>query len=129
MSFPTSVFTYFSLQHYVKRNPLGTGTLTISAIICAAGGGVFPAQLHLLTSLFTLAWLVWAQRNAKPFMADLWLAFFVLLVPFVISNGVLTGLSFWENPSSQRRCLHHRPNRLVPPGAQHGLAHLHDARR
>ena len=97
-----SVFTYFSLQHYVKRNPLkhAETTLTISAIlICAALVVVFfPRNYISLTSLFTLAWLVWAQRNAKPFMADLWLAFFVLLVPFVISNGVLTGLSFWEKP-------------------------------
>ena len=97
-----SVFTYFTLQHYVKRNPLkhAETTLTISAILfCAALVVVFfPRNYISLTSLFTLAWLVWAQRNAKPFMADLWLAFFVLLVPFVISNGVLTGLSFWEKP-------------------------------
>ena len=118
-----SVFTYFTLQHYVKRNPLkhAETTLTISAILfCAALVVVFfPRNYISLTSLFTLAWLVWAQRNAKPFMADLWLAFFVLLVPVVLGKAL----------HPQRRCFHHGPNRLVPPGAQHRLANLHDARR
>lgn len=97
-----SVFTYFALKHYVKRNPLmhADTTLNISAILICATLIVtyFSRQYIALTSVFTLAWLVWATRNTKRFMADLWLAFFVLLVPFVISNGVLTGLSFWEFP-------------------------------
>ena len=29
----------------------------------------------------------------------LWLAYFPLLVPFIISNGVLTGLDFWQYPA------------------------------
>lgn len=107
-----SVFTYFALKHYVKRNPLmhADTTLNISAIlICAALiVGYFPRQYIVLTSVFTLGWLIWATRHTKPFMADLWLAFFVLLVPFVISNGVLTGLSFWEFP-----LIHHEASNIL----------------
>jgi len=98
-----SVFTYFSLQHYVKRNPFKDADTTLNfgaILICAALiFGFFPRYYITLTSVYTLFWLIWATRNTKPFMADLWLAYFVLLVPFVISNGVLTGLSFWEFPA------------------------------
>ena len=97
-----SVFTYFSLKHYVKRNPLlhADTTLNFAAIVTCAGLAVayFPRYYIALTSVYTLVWLIWAARNMKSFMADLWLAYFVLLVPFIVSNGVLTGLSFWEYP-------------------------------
>lgn len=97
-----SVFTYFALRHYVKRNPLknADSTLNVSAILICLGLIIaFYSRYYIaLTCLYTLFWLVWALRRTKAFVADLWLAFFVLLIPFIISNGVLTGLSFWEYP-------------------------------
>ena len=33
--------------------------------------------------------------------------FFVLLIPFVVSNGILTGVSFWEYP-----LLHHDASQI-----------------
>ncbi len=86
----------------MKRNPLlhADTTLNFAAIVTCAGLAVayFPRYYIALTSVYTLVWLIWAARNMKSFMADLWLAYFVLLVPFIVSNGVLTGLSFWEYP-------------------------------
>jgi len=107
-----SVFTYFSLKHYVKRNPLihADTTLNFAAILTCAGLIIayFPRYYIALTSFYALVWLVWATRNSKSFMADLWLAYFVLLAPFIISNGVLTGLSFWEFP-----LLHHSAENIL----------------
>jgi hypothetical protein len=40
-------------------------------------------------------------------MGHFWFAYFVLLVPFVISNGVLTGLDFWSYPF-----LHNHPEAI-----------------
>lgn len=97
-----SVFTFYTLKAYVKQNPLrfADSTITVTAIlICSAlVVGQYGKWYIGITSFFTALWLIWAQKNYKRWMGDLWLAFAVLLVPFVLSNGVLTGLSFWEYP-------------------------------
>lgn len=97
-----SIFTYFSLQHYVKRNPFqhADTTLNYAAILtCITLIAVYWQRQYIgLTSLFALVWLISATRNTRPYLADLWLAYVVLLIPFVISNGVLTGLEFWNYP-------------------------------
>tara|TARA_B110000003_G_C16279210_1_gene390217 strand:- start:152 stop:436 length:285 start_codon:yes stop_codon:yes gene_type:complete len=41
-------------------------------------------------------------------MGHFWFSYAVLLVPFVISNGVLTGLDFWSYP-----VLHNDPAIIV----------------
>ena len=46
----------------------------------------------------TAVWLTWALVFTPAWIGRLWLAYLVLLVPFVASNGVLTGITFWEYP-------------------------------
>jgi hypothetical protein len=41
-------------------------------------------------------------------MGHFWFAYLVLLVPFILSNGVLTGLDFWSYP-----VLHNAPESIA----------------
>lgn len=48
---------------------------------------------HLFCAVFTLFHLRWAKSNYLPLFN---LSFLVLLIPFIISNGFLTGIDFWN---------------------------------
>ena len=65
---------------YWDRSYIAT-TSVINAILCA-GLAVFAAKKPLVRN--------WNHR--------LWVAYLPLLVPFIISNGVLTGIDFWQYP-------------------------------
>lgn len=97
-----SVFTYFALRSYLKSNPLQNADTTLNAagiITCLVLVVNFRNQWYTsITAFLTLFGLLWTMKNYKAWSADLWLAFFVLLPPFIISNGVLTGLDFREYP-------------------------------
>jgi lycopene cyclase domain-containing protein len=97
-----SVFTYFALRAYVKRNPLQNADSTLNIvgiIICFLLVWNFSNRWYIaITSFLTLFGLLWTLKHYKPWSADLWLAFFVLLFPFILSNGVLTGLDFTAYP-------------------------------
>ena len=41
-------------------------------------------------------------------MGHFWFAYTVLLVPFILSNGVLTGIEFWKYPM-----LHNHPEAIA----------------
>ena len=97
-----NVFTYFALRTYVKRNPLKNADTTLNIaglIICFLLVWNFRNQWYIaITSFLTFFGLLWTTRKLKRWSADLWLAFFVLLFPMILSNGVLTGLDFWKYP-------------------------------
>ncbi len=98
-----SVFTYFALRAYVKRNPLKNADTTLNAagaIVCFLLVLNYSDRLYIgITALSTLFGLIWVIRKHKSWTADFWLAYFVLfLFPFIISNGVLTGIDFTEYP-------------------------------
>ena len=97
-----SVFTYFALRAYVKPNPLqnADSTLNIAGIIvCLLLVLNFSDRWYIaITSFLTFFGLFWVTRKFKRWSADLWLALLVLLFPQILSNGVLTGLDFWDYP-------------------------------
>jgi lycopene cyclase domain-containing protein len=96
------VFTYFALRALVKRNPLknaATALNSVGIVICFLLVLIFRNQWYIaVTSSLTFFGLLWMAKYYKPWSADLWLAFFVLLFPFILSNGVLTGIDFQSYP-------------------------------
>ena len=96
------VFTYHALEE-LRFRPVGDSVvpgLNLGvAILCvllliACWGQLYTTVTALLTGVFA-AWL-WFRRPA--WAAGFWTAYLVLLLPFVLTNGVLTGVRFWEYP-------------------------------
>lgn len=96
------LFTYFALNHLIEKDrflphqELITSLLIVILLVC---GCYFLDKLYtgitfLLTGLF-LALLLLKLR--ARFMGRFYFAFAVLIIPFLIVNGILTG-SFIEQP-------------------------------
>ena len=96
------VFTYACMKKYVPESPFGLAhrSITVSMLVlCVALAITFSDRWYLgLTSVLCAAWLFYTLLRWKPWMSHFWLAFLLLLFPFVISNGVLTGIQFWQYP-------------------------------
>jgi lycopene cyclase domain-containing protein len=96
------VFTYASLKHSVKRNPFENASLTLGVsgtILC----GILCFQFYdawytFSASLLTGLFLAWMTASFAKWAKVFWLTYFVILFPFVITNGVLTGITFWDYP-------------------------------
>ena len=103
------VFTYTCFKKYLPISPLGLGhrsLTTAMAGLCMALALGFSDRAYLgLTSGLCAIWLVGTLVRWRPWMGHFWFSYAVLLVPFVISNGVLTGLDFWSYP-----LLHNDPS-------------------
>ncbi len=106
------LFTYESLKHYVPRP--GGGNLAIPAtvllaVLCACLAATLSDRWYisltcLLTGILTVGLALGAARwpHVREWNHRLWLAYVPLLVPFILSNGVLTGLRFWQYPLVNR---------------------------
>jgi lycopene cyclase domain-containing protein len=107
-----SVFTYAVLKAYVPKDPLRWGHASVSlvaAAVCLAVAIAHPGRWYTVSAAsLTAVFLGWALLAQTPYMGRLWFTYFVLLVPFVVTNGVLTGVTFWEYP-----LLHHAPEQVV----------------
>jgi lycopene cyclase domain-containing protein len=96
------LFTYVALNNLIEKNYFyGYHELISSAIIifCLIVGvynlgRAYTAVTFLTTGVF-LSWLLLKHR--PRFMGRFYFAFFVLLIPFAIVNGILTG-SFLDEP-------------------------------
>ncbi len=100
------VFTYHSLTKVaVLRipDPLSI-TLTAAALAsCIALTVLFSERLYTFTaSLLTALYLAAALIRRPDWMGRLWVSFAVLIIPFVITNGILTGIRFWDYPLVNR---------------------------
>ncbi|HEY9488853.1 MAG TPA: lycopene cyclase domain-containing protein [Chryseosolibacter sp.] len=96
------LFTYFALNYLIEKDHLFPHQELISSvliIVLLVLGGYYLHQLYtgvtfILAGLF-LAFLVLKLRTR--FMGRFYFAFAVLLIPFFLVNGILTG-SFLEEP-------------------------------
>ena len=106
------VFTYACMKRYFPSSPLGLGhrSVTTAAIaICLAIAFQHLDKAYLgLTAGLCAVWLFIALVRWNTWMGHFWLTYVILLVPFVISNGVLTGIQFWEYP-----ILHDSPESIA----------------
>jgi lycopene cyclase domain-containing protein len=105
------VFSYACLKKYVPQSPLGMSHGVVTSVMLALTIGLaltFWERAYLgLTSALCAGWLGYAAWRWKTYMSHFWVAFALLLVPFILSNGILTGISFWEYP-----VLHHNPSAI-----------------
>lgn len=94
------VFTYFALKHLVKNNPLARfqKILTIILILFLLIVGLLSLNKWYtsITFLLSAAYLIFRLIRKKD-LSYQYLAYFIILPFFFISNGILTG-SFLESP-------------------------------
>ena len=106
------VFTYTCFKKYIPNSPLGFGHRGLTVAMTGLCIGIalgFSDRAYLgLTSALCAVWLFGTLLRWRSWMGHFWFAYLVLLVPFVISNGVLTGLDFWSYPF-----LHNHPEAIA----------------
>ena len=106
------VFTYACFKKYIPQAPLGLGhraVTTSMAAICIGLALTYWDRAYLgLTAALCAFWLVGTLIRWRSWMGHFWFAYGVLLFPFVMSNGVLTGLDFWSYPM-----LHNHPEAIA----------------
>lgn len=95
------VFTYEVLNYFVKQDVLGKfaryGTTILAYMLVAVAFQYHDLAYTFYTSLFALVFLllhlVWLK---KPYWSRLVFAYLVILIPFFIVNGILTGTGLEE---------------------------------
>ena len=95
------VFTYEVLNHFVKQDVLGKyaryGTTILAYMLVAVSFTYNDLAYTFYTSLFTLLFLLLhLVVLKKPYWSRLVFAYLVILVPFFIVNGILTGTGLEE---------------------------------
>lgn len=106
-------FTYAAVKAYGPQAPLSKSWKALAWILtvgCTALAflnfdRLYTAYTCLLTALFLGFHLTFIR---KPYFGQLLLTYLFLIIPFLISNGLLTGLSFWDYP-----LLNTNPNEIA----------------
>ena len=96
------LFTYFALNHLIKKDVLGAYEKIITAVLVVV---LFATGLYKITLWYTattfLSLVIFLELQhllIKPgYMGRFYFSFLVILIPFFLVNGVLTG-SFIEEP-------------------------------
>lgn len=96
-----SVFTYFALNHLIEKDYLFPHHELISSvlIIFLLIAGIYNMDRWYTASTFILLALLLAYQTLKlrpRYMGRFYFAYAVLIIPFLIVNGILTG-SFIED--------------------------------
>lgn len=96
------VFTYEVLNYFVKQDVLGKnaryGATILAYMLVAIAFQYSDLAYTFYTAIFTLAFLLLhLVVLKKPYWSRLVFAYLVILVPFFIVNGILTGTGL-ENP-------------------------------
>jgi lycopene cyclase domain-containing protein len=94
------VFTYFALNHLIERDLLFPHHELISSaliVVLLVIGATHLEKLYTGTTMLALAFfLAWSVLKLRPrYMGRFYFAYALILVPFFIVNGILTG-SFIE---------------------------------
>jgi len=95
------VFTYFVLRSH-RKTVSGNTARTIVLLIALLSASLclfhlsqwYTASATGLCAIFCL--ILWYKNPV--WLADFLLAFSILIFPFVLTNGILTGLNFWQFP-------------------------------
>ena len=98
------VFTFECVRHFKKSAPSKTFTtisattiLLISSCLCVYSG-VKELWYTFSATLLCSALLLFHIQRRSEFLGYFLFAWFILLIPFYISNGILTGLHFYDYP-------------------------------
>lgn len=98
-----SVFTYHCFSIFTAGKSLSNLYIALTwaiVAVCLVIGILhydkwYTASSHFICAIFLLYHLlILKSKYLKTFM----LTFLVLLIPFILSNGALTGITFWEYP-------------------------------
>lgn len=97
------VFTYHCLKFFTKGKTLPSILTWIAWLIvamCILIVVLFYDRMYtVVTHLFCAVYLLYHLLIRKSsYLKHFVLSFLVLLFPFIISNGFLTGIHFWEYP-------------------------------
>lgn len=97
------LFTYHCIALFTPKEPLPRFFRIISwalAVLCMLVAVVYYQRwytftAHLLCGLLLLYHLVVLKSN---YLGRFMLTFLIILPPFILSNGILTGIRFWDYP-------------------------------
>jgi len=96
-------FSFFAFESLLKKSIFESSvrylTLFIFALCVALAITQFGRHYTFFTALFTAIFLglhLWKWKT--KWMAGFYMTYAVILIPFIISNGILTGLHFYEYP-------------------------------
>ena len=96
------VFTFECVRYFKKSAPSkkfttisGTAITLIAACLCIYAG-LKELWYTFSATLLCAALLVYHLQRKSEFLGYLLFAWFILLIPFFISNGILTGLYFYK---------------------------------
>ena len=96
------VFTFECVRHFKKTAPtttftkIASSTIVIAATIFCIYGGSKELWYTFSASLLCLGLLIFHMLRKTPFLGYFLFAWMILLIPFFISNGILTGLHFYK---------------------------------
>lgn len=97
------VFTYEAIRYAYKKEPLrrlAIVTNLVFLIFCAVLCFIVPDRRYpFFTAVFSIIYLMciikWKNARINGWFI---ITYLLILTPFIISNGVLTGLEFWKYP-------------------------------
>ncbi len=96
------IFMYETFRTYIKGNPfehLGRPGLALIFIICIALAVGYPDRYYTFyTAIFSAAGIAILWRSKPKWTGWLIFSYLIILIPFVLANGILTGIEFWNYP-------------------------------
>ena len=98
-----SIFTYHCFRIFTHGKVLSNAFIYLAWLIAIVSLAVaflhynrwYTFTAHLFCGLFLLYHLLIVRQ---PYLKTFMLSFLILLIPFIGSNGILTGLQFWAYP-------------------------------
>jgi lycopene cyclase domain-containing protein len=102
-----SIFIYRVYNYFVPRDILGSGVKHVSNFLLGFSCGMaitFYDRWYTVLTFALLALLVQFHRMRKtPWLGKFYMAYLIVLIPFFIVNGILTGTGLeqeivWYNP-------------------------------
>jgi len=97
------LFSYVSVGYYFPRDPLQKASSGISWTIMALCLGLLVlyhdhAYTALTALLLLLLLAVLKLTKQTGFLGRFFLTYLFVMLPFMVTNGLLTGLAFWRYP-------------------------------